>query len=98
MKRSDGHALCKCGPIECARKARDRWRTRIRKQELMRQMVGCCNWQESKMDEEWTNELIERCEKHLQRDNDAELGNLARDDIPALIRVIRERQQKDGRR
>lgn len=37
-----------------------------------------------------TRELLESCEQHLRRDNNEEFGDLARDDMPALMRVVRE--------
>lgn len=37
-----------------------------------------------------TKEFVEQCERHLLRDNNAEFGDLARDDLPEALRIIRE--------
>ena len=37
-----------------------------------------------------TKEFVEQCEQHLLRGNNEEFGDLARDDLPEALRIIRE--------
>lgn len=37
-----------------------------------------------------TKKFLDDCERHLRRDNNEEFGDLARDDLPSALRIIRE--------